>query len=90
MSDISPILSTNLNTSSLPPVFQIPQQKIKNNENINITILPRTNLKPIKNYKSNNLIPVNNMNISTYDNPIFKIRGRPLLKPINMYESRKK
>ena len=90
MSDISPILSTNLNTSSLPPVFQIPQQKIKNNENINITILPRTNLKPIKNYKSNNLIPVNNMNNSTYDNPIFKIRGRPLLKPINMYESRKK
>ena len=89
MSDISPILSTNLNTSSLPPVFQIPQ-KIMRNENINITILPKINLKPIKNNKSNNIIPVTYMNNSTYDNPVFKIRGKPLLKPINMNDSRKK
>ena len=89
MSDISPILSTNLNTSSLPPVFQIPQ-KIMRNENINITIHPKINLKPIKNNKSNNIIPVTYMNNSSYDNPVFKIRGKPLLKPINMNETRKK
>ena len=71
MSNISPILSTNLNTSSLPPVFQIPQKIPKNN-------------------KSNNILPVTYMNNSSYDNPVFKIRGKPLLKPINMNETRKK
>ena len=89
MSNISPILSTNLNTSSLPPVFQIPQ-KIPRNDNINLSIHSKVNLKPIKNNKSNNIIPVTYMNNSSYDNPVFKIRGKPLLKPINMNETRKK
>ena len=53
MSNISPILSTNLNTSSLPPVFQIPQ-KMSRNDNINLSIHSKVNLKPIKNNKSNN------------------------------------
>ena len=89
MSNISPILSTNLNTSSLPPVFQIPQ-KMPRNDNINLSIHLKVNLKPIKNNKSNNIIPVTYMNNSSYDNPVFKIRGKPLLKPINMNETRKK
>ena len=89
MSNISPILSTNLNTSSLPPVFQIPQ-KMPRNDNINLSIHSKVNLKPIKNNKSNNIIPVTYMNNSSYDNPVFKIRGKPLLKPINMNETRKK
>ncbi len=89
MSNISPILSTNLNTSSLPPVFQIPQ-KMSRNDNINLSIHSKVNLKPIKNNKSNNIIPVTYMNNSSYDNPVFKIRGKPLLKPINMNETRKK
>ena len=82
---LSPILSVNINTSSLPPVFQIPHKKITKENNLNLTIHRKINLKPIQSYKNNNNITTfNYMNNSSYAHPIFKIKGKPLLKPINM------
>ena len=42
---LSPILSVNINTSSLPPVFQIPHKKIIKDNNFNLTIHRKINLK---------------------------------------------
>ena len=88
---LSPILSVNINTSSLPPVFHIPHKKIIKENNLNLTIHRKINLKPIQSYKNNNNITTfNYMNNSTYANSIFKIKGKPLLKPINMNNNKNK
>ncbi len=88
---LSPILSVNINTSSLPPVFHIPHKKIIKENNLNLTIHRKINLKPIQSYKNNNNITTfNYMNNSTYANSIFKLKGKPLLKPINMNNNKNK
>ena len=87
---LSPILSVNINTSSLPPVFQIPHKKIIKDNNFNLTIHRKINLKPIQSYNNNNNITTfNYMNNSSYANSIFKVKGKPLLKPINMNKNKK-
>ena len=87
---LSPILSVNINTSSLPPVFQIPHKKIIKDNNFNLTIHRKINLKPIQSYNNNNNITkFNYMNNSSYANSIFKVKGKPLLKPINMNKNKK-
>ena len=87
---LSPILSVNINTSSLPPVFQIPHKKIIKDNNFNLTIHKKINLKPIQSYNNNNNITTfNYMNNSSYANSIFKVKGKPLLKPINMNKNKK-
>ena len=87
---LSPILSVNINTSSLPPVFQIPHKKIIKDNNFNLTIHRKINLKPIQSYNNNNnIITFNYMNNSSYANSIFKVKGKPLLKPINMNKNKK-
>ena len=87
---LSPILSVKINTSSLPPVFQIPHKKIIKDNNFNLTIHRKINLKPIQSYNNNNnIITFNYMNNSSYANSIFKVKGKPLLKPINMNKNKK-